>query len=78
VVPQELMDVIKQVLLSWYVIAATVGFLLFRALVNAVVNPRKPKPHLDKSIKTKRVKRPPAEKSELDKGTDTEDLNLGN
>jgi hypothetical protein len=72
---QELLNVLKQVLLSWQVIAMTVVILIYWAIVNSVTRKRRPdlKAH---STKRQKIKRPPTS-PQLDKNIDTSDIGIG-
>jgi len=71
-----MVDVIKETLLSWQVIACAVGVVLYWQLVSLAANPPRVKKTAAKQ-KNARLKRPKEEKPALDKDTDTTDLDLG-
>jgi flagellar biosynthesis/type III secretory pathway M-ring protein FliF/YscJ len=66
-------DLIKSVVLSWQVIAVAVAFVLYWAIVSAIVRPHARKQAAPKRMK--RVKRP-AEKATLPKDVDASGLGL--
>lgn len=71
--PEGLIELIKQVLLSWQVIFITIAFFLWYAVLRAAVAPRnKPQPDKSKKRKSKRPKEPPS----VPKNVDTGDLGL--
>jgi flagellar biosynthesis/type III secretory pathway M-ring protein FliF/YscJ len=66
-------ELIKDVVLSWQVIAVTFAFVVYWSMVSAIVRP--PHKRAPAVKKIKRIKRPP-EKKPLDNDTDTDDLGL--
>jgi hypothetical protein len=72
---QELFNVLKQVLISWQVIAITIVILIYFAIVNSVTSPRKARPKASVT-KHKKLKRPPSS-PQLDKNIDASGLGIG-
>ena len=72
---QELLDVLKQVIISWQVIAVTVVIVIYWTILNLITNPRKPTPKVS-HVKPKKIKRPPSA-PQLDKNIDASDIGIG-
>lgn len=70
----ELFNILKQVVISWQVIAATVVLVIFLSLVNMAANPMSKRKSL-RVKKIKDIKRPPTQPA-LDKDIDTSELGL--
>jgi hypothetical protein len=68
------LELIKDVVLSWQVIAVTIAFVTYWSMISAIVRPHRKRLPMPKKIK--RVQRPAAEKKVLDNDTDTGDLGL--
>jgi predicted membrane protein len=66
-------DLIKNVVLSWQVIAVTFAFIIYWSIVSAIVRPRRKRVVVQK---TQKARKRPAEKKELDKNIDTGGLGL--
>jgi flagellar biosynthesis/type III secretory pathway M-ring protein FliF/YscJ len=71
----ELLNVLKQVIISWKVIVTAIGVIIFWILVNKAVRPASKKPKASSAKKIKNLKRPPQQPA-LDKDIDTSKLNL--
>jgi hypothetical protein len=74
-VSSELLQVLKQVLRSWQVIAMAVAIIFYWLIVGAAAN-MKPRP---KSVaqKKKKLKRLPSAPEGIEKDVDASDLNIG-
>jgi hypothetical protein len=70
----ELLDILKQVISSWQVIAVTIVVLVFWSIVNNVTNMSK-RPKAAGAYKPKKLKRPDASPA-LDKNLDTSGLGI--
>jgi flagellar basal body-associated protein FliL len=71
----ELINILKQVIISWKVIVTAVMVIIFWILVNKAVRPASKKPKASNAKKIINLKRPPRQ-PELYKDTDTSKLNL--
>jgi flagellar biosynthesis/type III secretory pathway M-ring protein FliF/YscJ len=71
----ELLNILKQVIISWKVIVTAVVVIIFWMLVNKAVRPASKKPKAANARKIKNLKRPPQQPA-LDKDIDTSKLNL--
>jgi predicted permease len=70
----DLLNVLKQVILSWQIIAVTIVILIYWSIVTSITNSSK-RPKVTRVSKRKNLKRPLAQ-PELDKNIDASDIGI--